>query len=77
MRQLRRRHSARPIARTPFLMGYRNDHNFGFAGQVENVERESLKYELVCSEVGQWILRRSFDDSGDGIVNGVGECGRA
>jgi len=34
-------------------MCHSNNHYIGFAGQIENVERESLKNELVCSMVGR------------------------
>jgi hypothetical protein len=41
--------------------------------QIEYVEWEPLKNKLAGSVFGEWILRRSVDDSRDGFVNGVGE----
>jgi hypothetical protein len=49
-------------------MCHGNSHYLGFAFQIENFERKPRKNKLACSMVGQWILRRSFDDSGEGIV---------
>jgi hypothetical protein len=51
-------------------MCHGNNDDLGLAGAIEYVERESLKNKLAGSVVGQRILRGSFDDSGDGIVNG-------
>ncbi len=77
MLQLRLNYSVGPIARAPFLMCHGNNDYLGFALQVEDVKREPRKNELAGPMIGQWILRRSLDDSGDGIVDAVGECGRA
>ena len=58
-------------------MSDRHNDYLGLTGQIEYGEWEPLKDELACSVLSQWILRRSFDDSGDGIVDGMSECGRA
>jgi hypothetical protein len=55
-------------------MCYGNNDDPGLAGAIEYVERESLQNELVGSVLGQRVASRSFHDSGDGIINGVGEC---
>ena len=58
-------------------MCHRNDYEFGLERKIEYVKWEPLKNELSSSVLGQWILRRSFQDSGNGIVNGLGERSRA
>jgi hypothetical protein len=58
-------------------MCHGDDHSLGLTGQIEYVEWESLKDKLASSMLGQWILRRSLQDSGDRIVNGVRKGGGA
>lgn len=44
--------SREPISRTTLLMGHSNDHDFGLADSVGNVEVKPLNNELSCSVIG-------------------------
>jgi hypothetical protein len=57
-------------------MGHGNHDDVGLAREIKYVEWEPLKNELSSSVLGQGRLCRRFQDSGNGIVNGLGErCG--
>ena len=57
------------------MVAYGHDHYLSFERKVENVEWKPLKNQLSCAVIGQWVTVRGFHDSGDSIVNGMGECG--
>ena len=56
-------------------MGHGNDHDVILISALEHVEGKSPKNELTRAVVCQREALRSFSDSGNGIVNGVSECG--